>query len=87
MRHRTLTFPMKLIFLAVRLGRGGLIFTVTSASSDSPEQELPSVQLTVTRTPTCTGSGRSYTNTAKPLRPAAAAGTDEAVCSLPSRIH
>jgi hypothetical protein len=25
----------------VRLGQGGLIFTVTSASSDSPEQERP----------------------------------------------
>ena len=29
----------------VRLGRGGLIFTVTSASSDSPEEERP-VKLT-----------------------------------------
>ncbi len=29
----------------VRLGRGGLIFTVTSASTDSPEEEQP-VKLT-----------------------------------------
>ena len=29
----------------VRLGQGGLIFTVTSASSDSPEEERP-VKLT-----------------------------------------
>jgi hypothetical protein len=29
----------------VRLGKGGLIFTVTSASSDSPEEERP-VKLT-----------------------------------------
>jgi hypothetical protein len=29
----------------VRLGQGGLIFTVTSASSDAPEEDLP-VKLT-----------------------------------------
>jgi hypothetical protein len=31
----------------VRLGQGGLIFTITSASSDSPEEERP-VKLTTT---------------------------------------
>ena len=31
----------------VRLGQGGLIFTITSASSDSPEEERP-VTLTTT---------------------------------------
>jgi hypothetical protein len=30
-----------LLVSRVRLGQGGLIFTVTSASSDSPEQERP----------------------------------------------
>ena len=31
----------------VRLGQGGLIFTITSASSDSPEEDRP-VKLTTT---------------------------------------
>jgi len=36
----------------VRLGQGGLIFTVTSASSDSPDEELPEEELPVKLTTT-----------------------------------